>query len=290
MEPSELRRYFSKDLRWGWGFEQEIVFDFLTKAAEASRGGVILDAGAGHQRYKPFFEGGLYVAQEHPQAGVANKNIVDYDILCDVRKIPLQDDSVDAVLSTSSLEHIEYPEQFFAEAFRVLKPGGTLFIHVPFVYPEHEIPYDFQRPTRYGLRRWYAHAGFVDVRVAPGSSSIYAATAFIKTAILEDNGDFKKELKKSLWSGMKTALRKHLFLKGVLYYFFALPVTKLLMACLDKAPGAVTIFPIGWVAEGRKPGVGGRLTTYPSKEKFLGSRILADGNFVFADGAIRERR
>lgn len=94
------------------------------------------------------------IAQEHPLSGVVAKQINKYDILSDVQIIPLIDESVDAVLSTVSLEHMRYPDAFFHEAFRVLKPGCSLFIQAPFVYFEHEIPYDFQRPTSYGLQRW----------------------------------------------------------------------------------------------------------------------------------------
>lgn len=107
-----------------------------------------------------FFSDSIYIAQEHPIAGVINKGIVEYDILCDVKSIPLIDNSVDLILSTSSLEHIEFPDEFFSEANRVLKPGGALYINVPFIYSEHEIPYDFQRQTRYGLERHYKKANF----------------------------------------------------------------------------------------------------------------------------------
>ncbi|MEL7240510.1 MAG: hypothetical protein AAGK78_16760, partial [Planctomycetota bacterium] len=76
-----LRRYFEEDLGWGRGQQQDIVFDLLCAAAEAARGGVLLDAGAGHQRYRPFFTDATYIAQEHPVAGAANKGIARYDIL-----------------------------------------------------------------------------------------------------------------------------------------------------------------------------------------------------------------
>ena len=43
---------------------------------------------------------------------------------------------------------------------RVLKPGGHAWLSIPFVYPIHNEPYDFQRYTEYGLRREAADAGF----------------------------------------------------------------------------------------------------------------------------------
>lgn len=282
-----LKTYFAQTLGWGRGVQQDIVFGFLCDAADACRNGVVLDAGAGHQRYKPFFAGSHYIAQEHPVAGVSNKGICDYDILCDVKRIPLLDDSVDCVLSTSSLEHIEFPEQFFAEALRVLRPGGTLFINVPFVYPEHETPYDFQRPTRYGLQRWYEAAGFDRIQVRPASSSIYATTCFLKSAIFEGHRN-PAALRTGLLGRLRALLDLRLLGKAAMYLLLVKPVIALLNLTLDRPPTDATVLPIGWVAVGRKPGEAGARARHATKLAFLQQRMLADHGFVLADGAIRE--
>jgi SAM-dependent methyltransferase len=39
-------------------------------------------------------------------------------------KLPLEDQSFDAVLNTVSVQYLQYPEAIFAEIHRVLKPGG----------------------------------------------------------------------------------------------------------------------------------------------------------------------
>lgn len=39
-------------------------------------------------------------------------------------QLPLADRSFDAVLNTVSVQYLQYPEQVFAEIYRVLKPGG----------------------------------------------------------------------------------------------------------------------------------------------------------------------
>lgn len=283
-----LEEYFEKDLRWGRGYQQTIVFNFLKDCAAAAGEGVVLDAGAGHQRYKPFFAGNIYLAQEHPEAGATNKGIQSYDILSDVRKIPLVADCVDCVLSTSSLEHMEFPQEFFHEAFRVLKPGGSLFINVPFAFPEHEVPYDFQRPTRYGLLRWYRHAGFENVSVRASSSSIFTTTAFLKTAILEDNGNFRATLRKSMVEAMGVAFRKNLFGKALVYYLIAKPLAAILMFFLDKAPAEHTIFPVGWVARASKPGEHQVGMTHSTKLEFLEANMLGEG-FELVEGVIRAR-
>ncbi|MFT7090977.1 MAG: hypothetical protein ACJAYW_000940 [Candidatus Azotimanducaceae bacterium] len=50
--------------------------------------------------------------------------------------------------------------EFLAEIFRVLKPGGQLLLTVPFVWDEHEQPFDFARYSSFGLRHLLKRAGF----------------------------------------------------------------------------------------------------------------------------------
>ncbi|MEO0456936.1 MAG: methyltransferase domain-containing protein [Cyanobacteria bacterium P01_A01_bin.114] len=38
--------------------------------------------------------------------------------------LPFEDQSFDAVLNTVSVQYLQYPEQVFAEIYRILKPGG----------------------------------------------------------------------------------------------------------------------------------------------------------------------
>lgn len=67
--------------------------------------------------------------------------------------LPFADASFDTAVSLDCIEHIR-PEElpvYFAEIHRVLRPGGRLLLSAPFVYPEHCMPYDYQRFTRSGL-------------------------------------------------------------------------------------------------------------------------------------------
>lgn len=292
-EVLKLKVYFENQLGWGGGVNSDIVFNFLLDAQSASRGGVILDAGAGHQRYKPFFSESIYIAQEHPEAGVKNKSISKYDILSDVKNIPLENESVNCVLSTSSLEHFEYPEEFFYEAYRILKPSGTLFIHVHFMYPEHETPYDFQRPTRYGLHRWFSHSGFSDIIIKPASTSIYASTCFIGDAIIEDLGGLRKRLNISLYDGLRFLVNKSYLRKYFLYYFIGKPIEKILPLLVSQTPDEFTRSPVGWIGIAKKSNSGQKQyqnEQFVNNLDFLEKKILKNSNFVIRDGIIVPRQ
>jgi SAM-dependent methyltransferase len=272
MDLPRLKEYFIKDLGWDDGYQSNIVFNFLCNAAKSAKGGVVLDAGAGYQRYKPFFSESVYLAQEHPVAGVQNKNIRNYDILCDIKKIPLAGDTVDVVLSTSSLEHFRDPELFFGEAHRVLKPGKSLWIYVPFAYHEHEAPFDFQRPTRYGMSRWYEDAGFERIEVAPMSSSTTAVAYLVEYAVDEE---VEREC------GGRNALFESHQMRQVAKKFCDL------LRKQDRGPFPGSTLPIGWVAVGYKKGSSDDAPAqWSSARDFLQANALADPHVRFENGSL----
>jgi ubiquinone/menaquinone biosynthesis C-methylase UbiE len=59
------------------------------------------------------------------------------DIVADIHNIPLENESVDAIICASVLEHVENPLLAVKEMHRILKPGGKLFVYVPSIYPYH---------------------------------------------------------------------------------------------------------------------------------------------------------
>ena len=53
-------------------------------------------------------------------------------ITCDIKKgIPVSDESFDMIFASEVLEHIHDTSFFFSEAYRILKPGGTLLLSTP---------------------------------------------------------------------------------------------------------------------------------------------------------------
>jgi SAM-dependent methyltransferase len=60
--------------------------------------------------------------------------------------------SVDCVITISTLEHVRYPQKVVAEIHRILKPGGVVYVNVPFIFPWHGDPDDFYRFSHHGIK------------------------------------------------------------------------------------------------------------------------------------------
>lgn len=54
------------------------------------------------------------------------------DLVCDMHRLPFSRESVEHVFSSHSLEHCMNWEDVIIEIHRVLKPGGTFELHVPY--------------------------------------------------------------------------------------------------------------------------------------------------------------
>ena len=121
--------------------------------------GPILDVGCGTKPYRDLFPGRDYVGMElnrDSPLGSARQP----DLYFDGLHFPLADASCGSALCSQVLEHVFEPEVFLAEMRRVLVPGGKLLLTVPFVWDEHEQPFDYGRYTSYGLKHLLAKAGF----------------------------------------------------------------------------------------------------------------------------------
>jgi SAM-dependent methyltransferase len=81
------------------------------------------------------------------------------DLFADAAALPLPDACIDVVVMLEVLEHLFLPGKALHEIARVLRPGGRLLLSVPFLYPVHDAPFDFQRYTVHGLTRELEFSG-----------------------------------------------------------------------------------------------------------------------------------
>lgn len=82
------------------------------------------------------------------------------DVFADAVQLPFHSNSIDHCFLLDVLEHIPDPDRCLASIHDTLKPGGTLTIQVPFMYPVHDAPLDFHRWTRFGLHAAASRHGY----------------------------------------------------------------------------------------------------------------------------------
>lgn len=115
-----------------------------------------------------------YIGLDYPATGT-KLYAARPDIFGDASRLPFADASFDAVLCLEVLEHVRDHLAAMNQVGRVLKPGGTLLLSMPFMYPVHDAPHDYQRLTEFGLRRDLSDAGFRIVRFAKVGHAVRAA-------------------------------------------------------------------------------------------------------------------
>lgn len=122
--------------------------------------GQLLDVGCGTKPYRMLFSAASdYAGLEVDTTG--NRAAKRADFFYDGNTFPFEDASHDGVICNQVLEHVFNPDQFLREISRVLKPGGDLLLTVPFVWDEHEQPWDYARYSSFGLRSLLERNGFV---------------------------------------------------------------------------------------------------------------------------------
>jgi SAM-dependent methyltransferase len=146
--------------------DRRFVLAIAQEASDALASGArVLDAGAGDSPYRELFAHCDYVAADwaaspHPGARQA-------DVIARLDDLPLDDASFDGVLCTQVLEHVDDPAAVLSELRRVMRPGGRIWLTVPFVGELHEEPYDFFRYTSHGLRSLAERSGLEVLGVEP---------------------------------------------------------------------------------------------------------------------------
>ena len=122
--------------------------------------GAMIDFGCGTKPYKEFFSNcDEYIGVDYKIEGREEKQ-KEVDVFYDGKTIPFENNRFDSLLSTEVLEHVFNIDELLLEFNRVLKLGGKAIITTPFMWEEHEMPYDFARYTTPALEHLYSKNGF----------------------------------------------------------------------------------------------------------------------------------
>ncbi len=140
----------------------------------------ILDAGAGNTNKKKYCDHLEYISQDIAQyAGTENTGglhtgEVDYsklDLVCDITDIPLEDNSLDAIMCIEVIEHLEDPLLAFKEFSRLLKKEGLLILTAPFNSLTHYAPYHYSTGfSKYYYQKHLPNYNFEIVDIRPNGN------------------------------------------------------------------------------------------------------------------------
>lgn len=122
--------------------------------------GKTLDFGCGSKPYELLFaHSSSYIGCDIEVSG-HNHASSSVDVYYDGRTLPFEAQSFDSVVSFETFEHIFNIEIIVKELNRILKKDGRILLTIPFVWEEHEVPYDYARYSTYGIRHILESNGF----------------------------------------------------------------------------------------------------------------------------------
>ena len=149
MVKSNLQYYF-------WATYRRKVLDKLLEENRHYYRGIVLDIG-GRARGK--FKKPKDKVEKWIFSDIQKRHKPDIVLdVCDMNTI--ESESIDVINAIELFEHVENPEKGLMECYRVLKKSGILILSIPFLYPIHADPYDFQRWTENKWRNELKQIGF----------------------------------------------------------------------------------------------------------------------------------
>jgi len=102
------------------------------------------------------------------------------DYVGKAESIPFSENSLDLIICQEVLEHTEDFKAALHEMYRVLKPGGQLYLQTPFIIGYHPCPNDYWRFTNEGINSIVLEANF---KIIDNGESVGVATGFYRIGV-----------------------------------------------------------------------------------------------------------
>ncbi|HMZ45289.1 MAG TPA: class I SAM-dependent methyltransferase [Chitinophagaceae bacterium] len=171
---TKVTKQFNPPLTSAYYFIRKLLLHKIIEYKNHLQGN-LLDFGCGSKPYKSLFNHvSSYTGVDYENTGHSHIN-EQIDVFYDGKNIPFKDNEFDSILCSEVFEHVFNLEEILPDLNRVLKPGGKILITCPFVWNEHEVPYDYARYTQFALKHLLEKNGF-------------------KIIVLDKSGDFATTL------------------------------------------------------------------------------------------------
>ncbi|MFH2076779.1 MAG: class I SAM-dependent methyltransferase [Pseudomonadota bacterium] len=158
-----IRRWFAPAHPcWQSSESRNRALRFLKSEEARVSGGLCLNVGSGTSRFSvPMINLDIFEGDR-------------VDVSDDAQKLPFIQESFDTLVCTGVLEHLPDPLSAIFEIFRVLKPGGRVFIEAPFMQTYHTSPGDYNRWTTQGLLHLMKDFEVLELHIVAGPASALA--------------------------------------------------------------------------------------------------------------------
>ena len=167
-------------------FSRKSLMENINNLSEHIQGKT-LDVGCGNKPYKNLFQSSEYLGLEiDSPENRANKQA---DYFYDGKTFPFFEGEFDSVVTNQVFEHVFEPDLFFSEINRVLKNEGFLLITAPFIWDEHEQPFDYARYSSFGLKYILNKYGFEIIEAKKSIDDIRVIFQLLNVYIYKKNSN-----------------------------------------------------------------------------------------------------
>ena len=147
--------------------------------------GRMLDFGCGSKPYKIIINVDEYIGVDIEISGNHHRD-ADIDVYYDGKSIPFDNSHFDSIFSSEVLEHVFEPDLILSEINRVCKIDGYFVLTVPFVWNEHEQPYDYGRYSSFGIKHLMSKHGFEVVEYAKTTNFVQTVFQLWNTYVFQE--------------------------------------------------------------------------------------------------------